>query len=566
MPSPSSPQPKKPLFALSAQPVASLAEAGAVPPEPEEELLAIDEIQGNIVPGFNKDHQLLIFLRITEPALAKRWLAHLTEHVARLSDVLPFNRLFRELRLRRGHEAAGLAATWVNVAFSFAGLRRLTPLADAFPQGAFRAGLAARSTLLGDPADPAHPGSAVNWKIGGPGTEADVLVIVASDRPRALVEEAAALFSKSAAASAWPPSSEALAACGLELLVVERGEILPNRGHEHFGFKDGISQPGVRGRMSSIPGDYLTPRTVREPESLRRIFGKPGQILIWPGDFIAGYLRQDDQDPAGSLPVLTPVPDWTRNGSFLVFRRLRQDVAAFRRFVAEGAAQLRQHPDFADVTNERFAAMLVGRWPSGAPASRTPDREDAQLGWDDLANNHFVFIGETPAVNAQGESGLRTIAGCPADAVGARCPLGAHVRKVNPRDVGSESGSSLTRRLLRRGIPYGPPLPPDTMEDDGIDRGLLFLAYTASIESTFELLQASWANRNDQPEVGGHDLIIGQNPQPAAQRRRTITFASENGALVALEVSGEWVIPTGGGYFFAPSISAIRDVLTSTER
>jgi deferrochelatase/peroxidase EfeB len=95
-------------------------------------------------------------------------------------------------------------------------------------------------------------------------------------------------------------------------------------------------------------------------------------------------------------------------------------------------------------------------------------------------------------------------------------------------------------------------------DDDGVERGLHFLCYQTSIEEQFEKIQLDWANNSLAPLVGGHDLIIGQD----RDRRRTFDLLTPDGSSQqTLTAPRQWVVPTGGGYFFTPSISAIRDVL-----
>jgi deferrochelatase/peroxidase EfeB len=114
----------------------------------------------------------------------------------------------------------------------------------------------------------------------------------------------------------------------------------------------------------------------------------------------------------------------------------------------------------------------------------------------------------------------------------------------------------LTRRILRRGIPYGPSLT-NPLIDDGVDRGLHFLCYQTSITEQFELLQTDWANNFNNPKPGGIDLIIGQTPgQP-----RQFELDTASGGSNTFPAPQQFVVATGGGYFFAPSISALRDVL-----
>ncbi len=174
-----------------------------------------------------------------------------------------------------------------------------------------------------------------------------------------------------------------LEAGGLEAVYLQHGATLPDpwRGHEHFGFKDGISQPGIRGRVSAAAGDFLTRRWIDPTDPRAEYFGKPGQQLVWPGEFILGLARQTPLTTGTeSTPPSASIPDWARDGSFLVIRRLRQDYAAFWEFVKATARELRMPPG-------KLASVRVVRWPSGAPIMRTPAADDAALGGDDLANN-----------------------------------------------------------------------------------------------------------------------------------------------------------------------------------
>src|SRR5262249_38189980 len=141
---------------------------------------------------------------------------------------------------------------------------------------------------------------------------------------------------------------------------------------EHFGFKDGVSQPGVRGLMSRRPDVYLTPRRLAPAAPGEMEFARPGQPLVWPGQFVFGYASTDGSSGStgGPVPAVKLKPAWLANGSLLVFRRLRQDVAAFTAFVRSEAARLAATPDFAGMTPARLGALLVGRWASGAPILR----------------------------------------------------------------------------------------------------------------------------------------------------------------------------------------------------
>jgi Dyp-type peroxidase family len=536
------------ISALGGDPGSELPDAE---PEPVYDAKKRATVQGNTIPGFNKDHQHFLFFRLGTRSRTKQWLRWITPLITSMEEVLAFVRAHRALRLRLGVKEPPMCAAWVNIAFSFRAVEVLAGKADAaaFGDQSFRQGLGARSTYLGDPTNRTHQGHTSHWVVGGPRREPDILVIVAADDPEDLVTLADAVKHRAADS-------------GLRLLFEQRGDTLPGtlRGHEHFGFKDGVSQPGVRGKVSTAPGDFITPRYIDPADPRARFFAKPGQLLVWPGQFLLGEPRQHTEHLYNSAPAATNFPRWAALGSYLVCRRLRQDVPAFWKFAIGAASAL-------GMPAQRFASLLVGRWPSGAPIMRTPAADNAVLAGDLWANNHFIFDDNTRA------STLRPIPGyggdafpqAAADLLGAVCPHFAHIRKTNPRDSATDLGKphdSMLRMILRRGIPFGAPVvgvkrpPPRLLRQQ---RGLMFICYGSTIEDQFELLTRRWANSPIQPNFGGHDPIIGQSDRYGA-RQRFIHVPTSAGTR-RIKIKDEWVIPTGGGYFFAPPIEAITGVL-----
>lgn len=529
------------------------AELPGAEPEPIYDAKKRGTIQGNIIPGFNKDHQHFLFFRLGTRSRTKQWLRWIAPLITSMEEVLAFVRAHRALRLRLGVKEPPMCAAWVNIAFSYRAIQVLAGKSDAaaFGDQSFRQGLAARSTYLGDPTRRREPGHTSHWVVGGPRREADILVIVAADDAEDLVTLVDAIKSRAAD-------------FGLRLMFEQRGDTLPGglRGHEHFGFKDGVSQPGVRGKVSPAPGDFITPRYLDPADPRARFFAKPGQLLVWPGQFLLGEQRQHTEHLYNSAPAATNFPRWAALGSYLVCRRLRQDVPAFWKFAIGAASALGMPAD-------KFASLLVGRWPSGAPIMRTPAADSAALAGDIWANNHFIFDDNTRP------STLRPIPGyggdafpqAAADLLGAVCPHFAHIRKTNPRDSATDLGKpqdSMLRMILRRGIPFGEPIvglsrpPPRLVRQE---RGLMFVCYGSTIEDQFELLTRRWANSPIQPNFGGHDPIIGQSDRRGA-RRRFIDVPTPGGTR-RIKIKDEWVVPTGGGYFFAPPIEAISGVLGS---
>ncbi len=214
-------------------------------------------------------------------------------------------------------------------------------------------------------------------------------------------------------------------------------------GREPFGFRDGIGQPAIEG--SSLAGS------------------NPQDAPLKAGEFILGYL-----DESGRLPPQTQPEVLGRNGSYVALRKLHQDVAAFRRY-------LETHTTSA-AEEEWLAAKMMGRWRSGAPLALCPESDDPKLDADPQRHNDFLYYDDDPE--------------------GLKCPLGSHVRRMNPRDQFKHEITQVNRhRLIRRGTVYGPLLPEGILEDDGAERGIIFVFIGASLSRQFEFVQSEWVNQ-----------------------------------------------------------------------
>jgi Dyp-type peroxidase family len=272
-------------------------------------------------------------------------------------------------------------------------------------------------------------------------------------------------------------------------------------GRTSFGFKDGIGQPAVEG-------------SGRPPTNPRERPLKAGEIIL-------GY-----PDETGELPPM-PTPEVLgRNGTYVVFRKLHTKVAAYRTYLRERSS--------TRVEAERLGAKMVGRWQSGAPLAVSPDSDAPELGGDPRRNNDFGFAD---------------------DPRGFKCPVGAHARRANPRDALEHEGSVDVRlhRMLRRGTSYGPALPEGVLEDDGVDRGIMFVFAGAHLKRQFEFVKTQWLNDGifigapleSDPLVGPHhDPTSFTIPQRPIRRR--------------LQDLPPFVVTRGGDYCFAPSLSALR--------
>jgi Dyp-type peroxidase family len=523
---------------------------------PLEPRLDMDEIQGIAVPGFFKPHQMLLGIRYprekADVARLRSLLRGLAAEIATAAVTLQDR---RDHRQSVGSGAAKRAfPPLVAIGFSYQGLFDLTVGASEMPSVAFKNGLVQRSALLGDPTDPTVLGHPSTWSVGKPGEELDILVVVGGDDRKSVKERAGNLERRFVEIGAKVQRQ----------LGDVRDDVEGQKGHEHFGFDDGVSQPGIRGRASDNTEDFITERYVdRSQFPAAALFGYPGQDLVWPGEFVIGY-PQTGPDPLIPGAVVEPSPWWTRNGSFLVYRRLLQDVGSFWRTMRDEAERLSRLPGYDKLDDVTLASRLVGRWPSGAPVNRTSAGDDTKLGDDQYANNHFRFDSDTPPLKLVGhEDGFDQ---AKADPIGATCPLGAHIRKVNTRDAPSDMGarsSTYERRILRVGVPFGPSAKNRYAKTSTGDpeRGLLFLGIQSSIEAQFEFLQARWINDDARPKSpGGNDMIVGQNAAAADGVRRCILFG-KGLQQAQVESAGQFVTASGGGYFFVPSISTLANVI-----
>ncbi|HEV2156792.1 Dyp-type peroxidase [Bradyrhizobium sp.] len=390
-----------------------------------------------------------------------------------------------------------------NVALSWQGLSAIgtpEPSLSSFPQE-FQQGMAARADRLGDVGDSAP----ARWDAPfDKGVHALVVVsaMTVADRDAA----STALLSEL--------GENGLAAAGsidAQLLPGPDGRLVPI---EHFGYRDGITQPAIEGSGEPVlPGAGI-------PDA-------DGWRALKAGEFVLGR-----PDETGAVPDLPTPANLSGNGSFVVLRKLHQHVWAFRDFLRRSAT------DDADAA--LLAAKMMGRWRSGAPVALAAAQDDPALAADPMRNNQFTYSDDLRGMN---------------------CPIGAHVRRLNPRSgLTGPNGASVHRhRLLRQGLPYGSHLPADATADDGAERGAIMLLVNADIARQFEFVQKVWINDGDFAGLGSDkDPMIGGNdgngsftiPRSGAPRRR----------LTGLPA---FVSTRGGEYFFLPGIAALRSFADS---
>ncbi len=306
-----------------------------------------------------------------------------------------------------------------------------------------------------------------------------------------------------------------VAQAGGKVIAIEQS--FPLGETEHFGFTDGLSQPVIAG-MPDV--------------------AKPPQHTIATGEILLGY-----DNAYGRRPVSPMLDDFDlgRNGTYLVFRKLEQDVVRFWRYFAEQARNLAGGDEAAAAElTERLAAKAMGRWRSGVSLVDAPERDPGRLPADRVSANAFLYL--------------------PSDRDGLACPVSSHVRRANPRDArggtAAESFSVVNRhRILRRGRSYGTPLRYPEAARDGAaagPRGLYFISLQSSIARGFEFIQQTWlsapafngTHKESDPIVGGADA--------------TCPFTiPESPVRLRLPAVPRVVTTRGGGYFFVPSRSAL---------
>lgn len=477
--------------------------------------LELDDIQGDVPIGMQKNAELFLFFKIVDAA---RFKSAAREYLAgRLTNARTVHERERQVAERR-RSALPQRDAWLglNLGFTKHGIDRLIGSTRPPMEAAFERGAAAQQTVMALDDPPPE-----RWTEGFAAGRIDGIFMIAGPNRTFVVRHEAALRARLGAS--------------IERVYSETGKVRPGRerGHEHFGFLDGISQPGIRG-LTRVARPGAAPDQ-----------GLPGQDLLWPGEFVLGYPGQDPRDPVKPGPVAPLPAPWARNGSYMVFRRLVQRVPEFRAFVAAQAARLGMYP-------EQLAARMVGRWKSGAPLELAPLEDKPWLGRNPQRNNDFGYA-DDPFQRA--------------------CPYAAHIRKVNPRnDVPAERAEMLRHRIIRRSIPFGPEVMPQETRTVH-ERGLLFVCYQASIARQFEWLQGRRADDpafpggKTRPDTGalvapGFDPIIGQAPGggPRFMDEPVPNWPAGN-RRSRLDLPEQFVTLTAAAYFFMPSLSGLRTLL-----
>jgi deferrochelatase/peroxidase EfeB len=284
---------------------------------------------------------------------------------------------------------------------------------------------------------------------------------------------------------------------GVEVLSgLDLEAIYPGEPREHFGYRDRLTHPVIEGTGEQAAPGSLPP--------------------IKAGEFFLGYV-----DETGSKSMMPQPETLSRNGSYLAYLRLQEHVGAFRDFLRENGRTREEQ--------ELVAAKLMGRWRSGAPLVLAPEKDDPALGVDIERTNNFDYAKMDP--------------------YGYGCPVGSHIRRMNPRDTADNMNR---RQMIRRGGTYGPLLPEDAPED-GVERGIAAFIGCASLIRQFEFAMNVWANdprfkdlgNERDPFVGTQDGTFDMTIPKRPVRRKIRGLPA-------------FTTIRGGAYFFLPGIRALR--------
>ncbi|OCH94868.1 peroxidase TAP [Obba rivulosa] len=470
--------------------------------------LDLNNVQGDSLIGLPKKTQTYVFFQIDDNVKGFRTqLAQLVPLITSAAQVQSHRASIaqnKKTAADKGVPPPLLKLAGVNIAFSHSGLAKLG-ITDEIGDTAFDGGMLADAQDLGDQGTTSGGTFTPNW-IPAFKNPVHGVILISGDSH---VTTAATLL-----------EIEKIFAVGTSNATLHEvlrlvGDVRPGdeKGHEHFGFLDGISQPAVQG-VDTSPN--------------------PGQETVSQGIILLG--REGDT---------VTRPSWALDGSLIALRYLFQLVPEFDTFLKQNPI-----PGLPPIQgSELLGARFVGRWKSGAPIDITPTQDNPALGADPSRNNDFRYaFPDDPQTQD-------------------RCPFAAHTRKTNPRaDLEDLSPpiSTETRRIIRRGIQFGPEVSAvEAATGKTVQgRGLIFVAYQSNIVNGFQFIQHSWANNTgfpiDKPVTPGFDPIIGQATDPSS---RTLSGTNPNAQSNTLALPTQWVVPKGGEYFFSPSIPALKSTL-----
>ena len=451
-----------------------------------------------------------------------------------------------------------------NVSFTYNGLKKLgisVQTLQSFPDE-FIMGMRGRRTILGDDGSSApdnwdkiwHKDVHIFVAIGGPNdaaikTRYDLIISLKKDYDGVILLD-----------GHRGKNREDLSYQDISVLYENE---LPTP-KEHFGYSDGISNPFFKGMTPAI-GEVIGGG--KKSGKDKNGYGNPESELTWEpletGEFILGH-----KDEAQEYPIAPMPPLMAKNGSFQVYRKLHENVGKFNEFLEE---QSKIFPG----GKEELAAKMAGRWRNGVPITTYPNEADANALAEERGRAQFNIIkAETPVEKIKAAAAFREINkkfvgfDYDKDIDGGSCPVGAHMRRMNPRgslEFGNKEAfdtpSALAdrRRILRRGLPYGKAESPDS--NDG-EHGIIFIAIVANIKRQFEFVQQQWMNY-------GNDFKLANDKDPLLGNHHADESLADNRMIIEGDIETKrpphflcnmprFVETHGGEYFFIPSLTALR--------
>lgn len=456
----------------------------------------LDDVQGNILRGYRHTNARHWALRVRRPAEARALLGAV---VSGNDDRAPQLTTAGDWGKERPPYCTSLGITFDGLA----ALGVPESILTRFPTP-FRQGPAARAEMLGD----IGPSAPEGWELGGPNNPAAHLIVSlhTSEADRPLREPM----------SAW--LRELFGEHGLIEVWCRDTNALPD-GKVHFGYRDGIGQPNVAGAGT--------------PEG-RRIRDMQPDALT--GDFLLGkdYENQYHGNYLGGVPA-----ELGDNASYAAVRLLEQNVQAFETFIQLTGKRHNMDP-------ELVAAKLVGRWRNGTPLVLSPERPDPDSGpipKEDLDNFDYAPSAEHPTYLD--------------DRDGIRCPVGSHIRRLNPRS-GLAMGKGHSRRIIRRGMPYGPAYDPEEdAGDDGVERGLFGYFICGDLEMQYEFILGTWANKSYSAAGmrGTRDPILGVQDESGG---KFILRTDDLRDPIVIDNLPQLVTTRGSLYCLLPGVGGLR--------
>ncbi len=475
--------------------------------------LNLADIQGFILRGYRMPMVRHFLLKVSNPAAARRLLGRLASgdetDAPQITTAGNWHIGFEPGPGDNPAEPPRYKPDYcLNVGITWPGLVALQ-VKDRVPNlafksfGAFIAGAAARAARVGD----TGPSGPQNWIEGFRNGSDHVLVTLHAMSPEAMATYSDRLSALSGEDDAF---HELWHGDGAALMEMQDGKLVPTT-RVHFGYTDGISMTTIRGG----------------PERYKRDHQEPCEPWL--------FVLLD-----GAENYFVPEPhELGLNGSFAVFKMIETDVVGFENF-------LQSNKDRIDP--ELLAAKMCGRWRNGVPLVLSPDTDTPPGGILPEQLNDFEYV------KADGSG----------DPKGLRCPVGSHIRRVNPRGQpvagqGVPGGSNNTHRLIRRGMPYGPAYNP-SKPYDGIERGLLGYFINSNIENQYEFLLSQWVNAS---EFAGSVRLHPKSKDPMIGTQdpaESIFVIPQKGGAPPITVTGlsTFVTTKAAAYCFLPSITAIK--------